>query len=458
MKTLLSQWKKEVEKQRLEDRKYLERKLTQMNESNLRRFREEMLGRKRPTNTRQRFAVSNAELDQRKDEAERVRSTSNVERYVDGLGTVGLIVYGSYLRDECGRYDVPLVMVLTKSRLDALPQIQWRPTVVQFLVNSDAPFGDTSALVPIHDKMFPNRGSVDDVFRAPSREDSMDEGIAGRWSRPDDDDNKGVSRKDIRRYIQEEIKRSQPATNMLDGRRQMMAPHLYGPTYIDDSTLRGHEASRTRALQIVEQFLQGKPNATPFSIQTLRRAVTPGAVAFNVKSSSHASSAFIGCLELISKLRSENKTIPDEQRIRRQIRYANELITKIPEGTNIAPVVEAWAQDLAGEGSYSGAGFVFECKALSRAAATKNLQTPSSRNGKGKTMRCFNCKKTGHTKQNCPWGNGRPLPDDMICQRYNSGTCPHTATACDFMHVCNKCRLSGAWHPQTRCFKTTNAQ
>ena len=148
-------------------------------------------------------------------------------------------------------------------------------------------------------------------------------------------------------------------------------------------------------------------------------------------------------------LEREGFTVPDAERIRRETKYANSLATQIQDGKDIATCIEAWAQDLAGAKSYCGSGFIIECR------MAKNAKIPPTTGGKNQNQqKCSLCRKQGHVRKNCPWGNGRPIPENMICSGFNNGTC-YQGRNCSLMHICSKCRRGSEWHRKTECRAAT---
>ena len=458
--TTIADWRKEVEAQRREDRRQLEEQMTQMNKAvqDLRKEIANKVGQKRPAqppapnrNNQLQYAVVKADLDSRREKAQQSRTRINVQKYVEGLGVRGVLALGHHYRDTEGRFDVPQDIRGTYSQLQAKDETAWKPAVVMYLLDERIPLPSVADLQPTYNKLFGNSSDANDnLFRAPGGPLNYQPNQGVQAEAP-------LTLPQVRALLQRELRSALGATNGLSGRAQMMNPGAYhGP--LDTSPLYGQTpGNQRRALQAVEDHLLGK-SKTPFTIQSLRRGVIPGATAFDVKSSSHVSSALMGLLSTVARLQAEGKTVLEAERIQREITYANTLITQIPEGTNISACIEAWALDLSGKGCFCGGGYIYECKNIANVA--KNSKTPSwqRKGGNYQGARCNVCKQQGHRKNNCPWTNGRPIPDSMICHDWNMGICRRRNDECDRMHICSLCKQASQWHPKTACFKTRQTQ
>ena len=436
IKAMLEKWRSETAAQAAADRIKLQDQLDTLN-TKYDALQNELtnLGKRSRTGPVQQYAKPNRTVDDLRDTASRQRTQSTITAYVEALGKTGVRAVGKYLNDELGRYDVPVVMLMSHDKLDSLQPDQWKPIVIKFLQARDVALPATRRLQQTYKDLYPGSTNVPN-----DRDNTRDMDTTGLRRTPRE--------KELASSILAEVSKMTGATTAYDGRRQMMNLHSYQhPNQISNTAT----MSEARALTICEDFLTGKKK-TPPSLQVIRRACAPGGGPFNVKSTSHFSTALMGLNQLISRLQAKGVTIPNADSITRQLFHANTLITTIPEGRNLSKCIEAWSTDLMGTGSFAGPGFVYE----TRSEAAKNDPKPSY-NYKGartKTgVRCDSCKQQGHTRRNCPYRNGRPVPQTMICTKFNDGVCDDGRN-CSLMHVCMKCRVASAWHPSIRCEAT----
>ena len=398
-----------------------------------------------PTNY---FKVSNVELDRLRDVAKGRTSRVHMEKWATGLGTRGIRALGRYLQKK-NRFDIPSLLLMDPQKLAAINEDQRQAVVVDYLFTKDFRLPTSESLIPHVSEPRSAPVPSSDPFQPPMQQPSPP------ISQPTTLENQ------IQKAVQEQMKRYMSTTSTVQGhplgaRQQLMGISPYGlPGVLDASTL-SHPQSSQKAMQIVEDFVTGK-SKTPFTLQTLRRAVIPGSTSFDIKSRRCTIETFSGLKSALYRLQYDNnkETPKDVDKMIRQIDHAIILISDLQDGKSLAGCVEQWMNGVIYEQSYCGVSFMGDCR------IAKNVQTSSSSRRGGSTTTtfpysCHLCNVKGHLKSNCPYKNGRQIPVDKVCQNFNRGACTTTAAKCDLAHICSHCRVPGATHPVTKCENPNN--
>lgn len=230
----------------------------------------------------------------------------------------------------------------------------------------------------------------------------------------------------------------------LTGRAAMMgnfSPSF--PTTMDPTQLYDHNLSPQRALEQLDEYLRG--NSVPtFSLNSLRRAVAPGVGAFNAKSGRDVSNLLTGILNRLHELHHDNKIDTARfTKMKGEIMQATSMFGCINNDEDRRQIVAAWHNGILHQQTMIGVEFVTRCIQVNQG----NSRGSYSRTDKN---RCYSCNQKGHRADQCPWKNGRMLPEDLICGAYNAGDCRNHKT-CSKAHVCAKCRTTSQKHPATEC-------
>ena len=223
---------------------------------------------------------------------------------------------------------------------------------------------------------------------------------------------------------------------------------MQGP-YRDSSSMYQTMQSQKSALSKVQAFIEGK-HSRGFSFKTLRKAfdlldsfdpkdrqsIVTTLTSFKAHVSAHQGGDAARRKTLIEDL---DKVI--------------NVFAGLDSKTSLQDAFTEWQNDFLQTGSLFNTSLQLSAAVARRADKLNPYQSRNSRPQTNPQYRCWVCKKSGHTRTNCPeqYSND-PIDMSRICQPYNSHRgCHKSANNCSKIHICSKCRLIHRNHPVHKC-------
>ena len=242
-------------------------------------------------------------------------------------------------------------------------------------------------------------------------------------------------------------------------------PHGYGRTPHDNESLHRPTQNKEKAVEAVNSFLLGKPDSTGLTLTTIRKALG-GVHSYsptNLRDRSQFAEAVSQLQNHIHQLDAEKpNTIKQKQDFLLQLMSATKYVTSLDNPAHVEAALNAWQEGMLYERSFAGSMFkttvavYLQQKKLGKSSTSSSTSTnPRSTNTRSTptTRLCSLCKTAGHYRAECPYTyNGKQLPETVLCDAYNRGTCPIKRNwMCSKAHICSVCRTPAATHPKTQC-------